>query len=55
MIPLAEKLKKQLADRFDLPVFVFLWVRATARSVYPVYSRMLCLPCRKENYALINS
>ena len=31
MIPLAEKLKKQLADRFDLPVFKCLWVWATAR------------------------
>ena len=30
---LAENSIKQLADRFDLPVFIFWWVWATARII----------------------
>ena len=36
---------KQLAGQNGLPVFVYLWVWATARVTHPVDSRMLCLPC----------
>ena len=33
-MPLRENRIELLADRYGLPVFVFLWVWATARSVY---------------------
>ena len=36
---------KQLAGQNGLPIFVYLWVWATARVTHPEDSRMLCLPC----------
>jgi len=36
---------KQLAGQNGLPVFVYLWVWATARMTQPVDSQMLCLLC----------
>lgn len=36
---------KQLAGQNGLPVFVYLWVWATAQVTHPVDSQMLGLPC----------